>query len=99
MVKGKKYIVKENFNLTHLYTSPDTWQFEQGEEWEVKSVNRSKKVITLTKYIHSRMIMKLTFEMFEKYFVEKDYIKLTCDDNYFPKTPNPERVVEDFVVF
>ena len=51
------------------------------------------------KYIHARMIMKLTFEMFEKYFVEKDYIKLTSDDNGFPKTPNPERVVEDFVVF
>lgn len=72
MIKGQKYIVKENFNLTHLYTAPDTWQVHQGDEWEVKSVNRSKKVITLTKYEHARMIMKLTFEMFEKYFVEKE---------------------------
>ena len=94
MIKGQKYIVKENFNLTHLYTVPDTWQVCQGEEWEVKSVNRSKKVITLTKYEHARMIMKLTFEMFEKYFIEKDYIKLTSDDYRFPKTPRPEMFYE-----
>lgn len=90
MVKGQTYIAKENFNLTHLYTAPNTWQVCKGEEWEVKSVNHRKKIITLTQYIHARMIMKLSFDMFEKFFVEKDYVKLTSNDDIFPKTPKPE---------
>ena len=68
MNKGQKYIVKENFNLIHLYTAPNKWQVRKGDEWEIKSVNHRKKVITLTKYEHDRLIMKLTFDMFEKLF-------------------------------
>ena len=96
MNKGQKYIVKENFNLTHLYTKPDKWQVHKGDEWEIKSVNRRKKVVTLTKYEHDSLIMKLTFDMFEKYFIEKDYIKLTSDDGVFPETPKPEVYHEEF---
>ena len=88
--------VFENFNLTHLYTKPDKWQVRKGDEWEIKSVNRRKKVVTLTKYEHDRLIMKLTFDMFEKYFEEKDYIKLTSDDGVFPETPKPEVYHEEF---
>ena len=74
MNKGQKYIVKENFNINHLYLEPDKWQICKGDEWEIKSINRRKKVVTLTKYEHDRLIMKLTFDMFEKYFYEKKEI-------------------------
>ena len=72
MNKGQKCIVKENFNLIFLYTKPNKLQFHIGDEYEIKSVNRREKAVILTKYEHDGLIIKLTFDIFEKYFIEKE---------------------------
>ena len=96
MNKGQKCIVKENFNLIFLYTKPNKLQFHIDDEYEIKRVNRREKAVTLTKYEYDGFIIRLTFDIFKKYFIEKDYIKLTSDDGIFPETPKPEVYHEEF---
>ena len=50
----------------------------------------------IERYVFWQPNVKLTFDMFENYFVEKDYIKLTSDDEVFPDTPKPEVYHEKF---